>query len=285
MPPDFLAIGHVARDVSPDGFVVGGAAAYAALTALRMGLYAAVVTSAGPDLDPRSTMPGVQVHVVPSQHTTTFHNIYAEGRRTQLVEGVAGAISSSDVPPEWLSAPLVLLGPLVGEVSYDLAPAFPNAVVLASIQGWLRRWDDDGRVQAARWKGTEVLPHVDAAVFSGEDVEDQRGIDRWAAMVPVLILTKGREGASVHYGGCWRRVAPFPAREVDPTGAGDVFAAAYLVRFQETRDPLESARFGSCAASFCVEAKGTDGIPTRSQVERRLSAHNLDSGMRSDLGR
>ena len=56
---------------------------------------------------------------------------------------------------------------------------------------------------------------------------------------------------------------------MDPTGAGDVFAAAYLVRYRETSDALESARFASCAASFCVEAQGTEGIPTRAQMEER----------------
>ena len=38
-------------------------------------------------------------------------------------------------------------------------------------------------------------------------------------------------------------------------------------------DPLEAARFASCAASFCVEAVGVAGIPTRRQVEARLRSH------------
>ena len=61
-----------------------------------------------------------------------------------------------------------------------------------------------------------------------------------------------------------RRLAAGDARP------GDVFAAAYLVRYGETADELESARFASCAASFCVQAQGADGIPTRPAVEARL---------------
>jgi sugar/nucleoside kinase (ribokinase family) len=57
---------------------------------------------------------------------------------------------------------------------------------------------------------------------------------------------------------------------VDPTGAGDVFAAAFLVRYRETGDPFASALFASCAASLSVEAPGLEGVPTRARVEERF---------------
>ena len=45
--PDFLAIGHVTRDLLPDGsWRLGGTVAFAALTAARLGLRPAIVTSA-----------------------------------------------------------------------------------------------------------------------------------------------------------------------------------------------------------------------------------------------
>ena len=62
----------------------------------------------------------------------------------------------------------------------------------------------------------------------------------------------------------------FPVAEVDPTGAGDVFAAAFLIRLQETQDPIAAARFANATASFCVQAPGVTGIPTRAMVEERL---------------
>ena len=42
MPPDFLAIGVVTRDISPEGYSIGGAVTYGALTAMRLGLAPAV---------------------------------------------------------------------------------------------------------------------------------------------------------------------------------------------------------------------------------------------------
>ena len=250
---------------------------YAGLAASRLGLSVGVVTSAAADLQPhlRSALAGLELHLVPSTGTTTFRNTYRDGRRTQVLTDVGGPIEVSDIPDGWSASPVVLLGPLAQEVGYALARHFPTATVVASIQGWLRRWDGCGRVTRGDWDGAEVLPHVDAAICSIDDVSDEQLVDRWKGLTPVFIHTRGREGANIHYGGECHYIPAFEAQEVDPTGAGDVFAASYMVRLSETSNVLESARFASCAASFCVEAEGTTGIPTRAQVEARLTSRPL----------
>jgi sugar/nucleoside kinase (ribokinase family) len=58
---------------------------------------------------------------------------------------------------------------------------------------------------------------------------------------------------------------------MDSTGAGDVFAAAYLVRLSETRDPLTAARFANAMASLSVEGVGVEGVPQRRAVEERMA--------------
>ena len=272
MTPEFLTVGHVAWDQTARGPTLGGTAAYASITALRMGLHPALVTSHSTDLDPALVLPGVRVHSVPSVQTTSFRNTYVDGSRTQLLTAVAEPLTEADLPDEFLAAPLVLLGPLTGEVTAGLARAFPRSEVLACLQGWLRVRGQKDLVLLADWEGAEVLPSVSAAMVSAEDVPDPTAVDRWKTMVPVLAVTEGSAGARVHHQGSWHRVDPYAAQEVDPTGAGDVFAAAYLVRYGETSDPLESANFAACASSFCVEAHGTAGIPSRKQVEERLAA-------------
>lgn len=271
MQPDFLTIGHVPKDLMPGGFTLGGAVTYGALTAKRLGLSPAVVTSVGPDVELSDFLPGIPVHVVPSSQTTTFLNTYVSGRRTQFIKEVGGPITASDVPHEWLAAPLVMLGPLAQEVDAGLAKLFPQSIVVASIQGWLRQWDEDGKVSSCSWSGKDVLPHVAAAILSIDDIENSAALDVWKDLTPVLIFTQGSEGIDVHFEGAWHHVNAYPVMEVDPTGAGDVFAAAYLVRYAETRDVLLSVDFASCAASFCVEAQGTRGIPSRAEVEARMA--------------
>ncbi len=271
-PPDLLAIGHVTRDLVGDRVVPGGAVTYGALTARALGLTAAIVTCARPD--DVEDMPGVAYHVLPSSATTTFRNLYRDGRRVQTIEAVAGPIGPGDVLVEWRAASHVLIAPLAGEIEPGVARLFPGSVVVASIQGWLRRWGSDGVVRPRAWDGRDVLPHVDAAVVSSEDTGDPAAIERWAHVAPVLIVTLGERGARLHTGDVWHDVPPFPACEVDPTGAGDVFAAAWAVSFRETRDPLQSARFASVAASLSVRAHSTTAIPTRPQITRLLTTPN-----------
>jgi sugar/nucleoside kinase (ribokinase family) len=54
---------------------------------------------------------------------------------------------------------------------------------------------------------------------------------------------------------------------VDPTGAGDIFAAAFFTRLLKTRDPWEAARFATLLASYSVSRVGLQGIPTVKEIE------------------
>jgi len=57
---------------------------------------------------------------------------------------------------------------------------------------------------------------------------------------------------------------------VDATGAGDIFATAFFVRFLNTRDPWEATRFATLLASHSVERAGLDGIPTALEIEQSM---------------
>lgn len=267
-PVDYLVVGHVVRDLTPGGWRVGGTATYASITASRLGLRVGVVTRAAPDIAPRSEGGAIQVVQLPSVVTTTFENIYSGGHRRQYVRSVAVPIRASDIPAEWRSAPVVHLGPVAQELSPAPADLFPGALLGVTPQGWMRRWDSDGRVSPCRWRdAARVLPMADVTVLSEEDVAgDAHLIEQYAALARMLVVTCGSAGSTVFYQGRRVHVPARPAREVDPTGAGDVFAAAVLTALFQGSDPLGAAEFANCVASFSVEAEGVDGIPTREQL-------------------
>jgi len=271
--PDYVVVGHVTRDLDAQGgWRAGGTATYAALTAARLGVRVGVLTAAVPGTIGLEGQDGIEVSLCSSPESTTFENFYLDGHREQYVRAVATPLVPEQLPAAWRQAPVVHLGPIAQEVDIRFLEAFDEALVGVTPQGWLRAWDADGRVRAVRFAHEEqLLQRADAIILSLEDLGGDRGwLERLASVAPLLVETRGREGAVIFQRGLATQVPAFWAQEVDPTGAGDVFAAAFLLRYRECRDPVDAARFANCVASFVVEAPGATNLPTRPQVSRRL---------------
>lgn len=274
---DYLVVGHVAKDLTPTGHTLGGTTTYAALTAQRLGLRSAIVTAADDAFaaEVKAALPGVAVHQRSSTHTTTFENIYSDAGRTQYLRARAADLSVADVPAAWREARIVHLGPLAQELSPDIIASFKHSLIALTPQGWLRQWDATGRVSPKPWTDAlAVLPQVDVLIFSPEDVGHRwETIRAYTRAAPLSVLTLERHGALVFQRDEGRWLAPREAQIVDPTGAGDVFAAAFLAAYLEQRDPLAAARFANVAASFSIEAQGIAGVPSRARVTEWLASH------------
>jgi sugar/nucleoside kinase (ribokinase family) len=285
--PEFLAIGHVARDIRPDGtFSPGGTVTFAALTAYRLGLAAGIITRADPELSALlpTFLPSISLHVLPSIQTTTFANHYKDGFRTQYLYARAEQLQLMDVPDSWRDAPIVLFGPLAQEIMPEfvaLFPRRPGALIAATPQGWLRRWDADGRVWPTPWQtAAQLLPLLDALILSHDDLlpfaDGNRSkadamLAEWSTRVPLLIATDGRHGATLFRQGHTQRFPAYPANEVDPTGAGDVFAAAFLTSLYKDGNPERAVDFANCVASFSIGQPDIQGIPTIEMAKKRCA--------------
>ncbi|MGO8947965.1 MAG: PfkB family carbohydrate kinase [Ktedonobacterales bacterium] len=307
--PDFLAIGHATRDLLPGGdWRLGGSVAFAALTANRLGLRSALVTSGPPDVLQAlyQALPGIEIQVVPSSEATIFENVYTSGVRRQYLRGRARPLTLDAIPARWRAAPVILFAPLVGEIGPDLPAALsrsPGSLVAATPQGWLRHVAAGGAVSPAPFHlADRILPCLDAMILSYEDIlvspdnlpvsarhataanpaGDPTSPDRqdpgeqpteldlanklvssWAQTVPLVAVTRGAAGAVLFQAGRTSQAFPgYPAHEVDPTGAGDVFAAAFLVKLYRSGDAAVAMDFANRVAACSVEQFGVDGIPT-----------------------
>ena len=268
---DYLILGHVTQDRFKDSYVLGGTATYAALTARNLGQRVAVLTSAAFEPGLVDVLHGVQVARLPAEDTTRFVNTYVDGGRQQHVEARAEPLTAEHVLPEWRAAPIVHLAPLIAELRADIVDAFPDALIGVTPQGWMRATDASGLVHATPWVDAErILARADAVILSEQDVDHPSAIDRYAASARLLVVTRGERGASIYRNGEVHHRAAFKAaREVDPTGAGDVFAAAYLVHLKQSGDPYLSAEFANCVASFVIEKRHDAGVPTLEQIQQR----------------
>lgn len=269
MIPDYLVLGHLTRDQQAHGErTPGGTALYAAMTAARLGLRAAAFTATAPSAE-EADWPFSLVRT-PSESSSIFENRYSDGRRQQWLHAIAAPLDMVWLPPAWEAAPLVHLGPVLHECHLDMLAAFPAARICVTPQGWMRRWHTPlpAVITRARWlPDPALLRRIDLLVMSVEDVEDDEAlVAEYARACRVVVLTRGAAGLTLYVDAVPTYVPAAAAAERDPTGAGDVFAAAMLIRLDETDDPLAAARFAAQVAAVSVEGHGISRIPTRAEV-------------------
>jgi sugar/nucleoside kinase (ribokinase family) len=273
--PEFVAVGHVTLDRVGDTVRPGGAALYAAVAADRLGVSAGLLTRHGPDFPLEQIPTTIEVVSLPSRRTTAFTRTERDGRPRLVVTGVADAIAARDVPGDWRRAPLVLLAPALHEVGPRLAAAFTDASIGLVAQGWLRRRESDGTIAAARWPTAAGPLSAVQAVFVGEediDADAAAVIDRFQR-VPLGVITRRRGGGLLFVNGERYEVRPYPARPVDPRGAGAVFAATFLLSYRRDGDPWAAAAAGVCAAALAVEGEGFWALPDRARLDTALAEY------------
>ncbi len=264
---DYLVIGHICKDLLPQGYGIGGTAAYSALTAHSLGQRVAIVTSAAPDFDFRAKLSGILVSVQDSPATTTFENLYFQGARQQFLRAIACRIRAESIPLAWQQAAIVHLGPVTQEIDASLAERFPDALLAVTPQGWMRQWDTTGRVTAKRWDEKTLSKNARVVILSKEDIGgDVTRFEACARRFNIAVMTDGCHGAKVAWRGETRRFSAYPTTKVDPTGAGDVFAAAFLVALKQTGDPWSAARFANCAGAASVARSGLAAVPTPEEL-------------------
>jgi sugar/nucleoside kinase (ribokinase family) len=284
--PEFVVIGHATRDLLRDGsWRLGGGVAYAGATAGRLGLRVGVLTSAPPDVISvlRVALPDAAIVNIPASEATTFENIYDAAGRRQFLRARAAILTLEHLPPAWAEARIVLLAPLAQEVDPSFAQAFPGALVAAAPQGWLRGWDAQGAVSPGPLDvAPQLLPHVRALILSRDDLllpdadpaqkeQADTVIHMWASQTPLVAVTRGAAGADLYARGApAESFSGVTAHEVDPTGAGDVFAAAFLCWLDRTGDARAAVHFANHVAACSVERMGVESAPAVDELIARF---------------
>ena len=275
---DLVAVGHAARDefAGEAGWRLGGSAVYGAATAARLGARTALLTRAGPNeretLAERCADLGIELHALPSETTTTFAFRYVDGRRSLRLRSRARGIDAAALPPALRETRAVVLGSIAHELAPSLFDAFASASRVLVAQGYLRSWDADGTVRPRDWEDPQpILSRVDAAVLSEEDLGgDLEVARRWAGTTAVIVTVAERGALAITRDGEIAVPGFAVPRVVDPTGAGDAFAAGLALALADGRELPDAVRYANAVASFAVEGRGTEALATREQVEARL---------------
>lgn len=261
------------EDLAPDGgWVPGGPALYAARMAANLGAKVKLITRVSTGYD-RTVFEGIEVHALPAETACRYSNRYDEtGARTQLLLAPGEPIALAELEAE--DADALVIAP--GYHEFEAVPRAGAKVRAVMLQGALRAIDGQ-RVIAHPNPERQARPLVTPGSFaflSEEDTPDADGLARSLAKTGAnVFVTRAQRGASLFRDGSRVDLAAVrTAGVVDPTGAGDCFAMAFVVRMVETGDIEVASRFALAAGSLAVEGPGIAGIPGRAAIERRLDA-------------
>lgn len=268
----YLAIGHISKDIIPTGWTFGGTVTYASRVAHALGCDVHILTSTEPDLDVSPVLHDIDVVRFTSDRTTTFENIYTDQGRRQTLHAVAERLTPDRFPAA-MQTDIVHLAPIAQEVDPGWLDCFPGALIGVTPQGWLRQWDTAGHVSPIEWaQAAEVLPRADATILSIEDVgNDEAIVQQWATLAKLLVVTRGPLGCTIYRRGLAIDAPTHPREPVDATGAGDIFAASFLVRLRQTGDPVAAAHFANALAGYSILRRGLDSIPTTTEIDECLT--------------
>ena len=270
--PRVLIVGPITTDIFDDRVAPGGAVTFAARTASAFGVCAQILTAAKLGFD-RSAFAGHALHVVDTDSTLAFRHRTIEGvRQLRVIDDAGWTLSTIDLPPGWQTPDLILLAPLLPDDvdvhSFLSLPAPSYRGLLA--QGLLRDVGAFGEVRPVT-DAALVVRSVGApgvTVFVSSDDLGGQDLTPLAAGLAGLIVTHGASGVEVCVGPQRFQVPPVPAGAQDATGAGDVFATAYMLALalDVVTDEQGAAELASVFAAHHVQHAGATPLLTLAEA-------------------
>jgi pfkB family carbohydrate kinase len=239
--------------------------------AANLGAEVDLITRVSREYD-RGVFEGLTVRELPAATACRYANRYDEnGHRTQLLLHPGAALDLSLA--ECDGAQACVIAPAFHEFTGPV-PSCDAPVRAVLLQGALRATDGDRVVFHPEPLGQALrLALPGAWVFlSVEDAVDADSLARSLARHGCRVfVTRAHIGATLFADESEHTFPAIPARSAaDPTGAGDCFAAAFVVLLAETGDVSKAVRFALAAGSLAVESIEIAGIPGRDAIERRL---------------
>lgn len=260
----------------------GGTVWYAALFLAGIGRRVAVVGIGDDKLKRRLARRGVDVrHFSDAGPVTVFENTYSAGVRKQRA-WAGGDIDRADVPQAAFDAPGLLIGPVLQEVDPAIMHTPRTGCLMLDAQGFLRQLSTVGDVILRMTPDAETaLRHCDilkvdareAAVITSTGDIETAGRHLFRMGPRTVIITQGRDGALFYDGTRFVQIRAPEVDVVDPTGAGDVFSAAFLVRYIASGNLAAAGRFAVTAAALSTRGFGASALPSETEISSLMKRH------------
>ncbi len=270
---DIVSIGHITRDVkvvvNEETPFVGGAAYFSSLSAARSGAQVLVITKVAPqdaDMLVELREAGIDVINLPTQKTTSMHNIFPTGdmdhRELKLVS-LAEPFTLDDIPEDLDTEVFHIASLFSGEFPQEgILELSRRGKVALDLQAVIRSYQD-GAMVYGDWPDKQTyLPCMHFIKADSQEIKIITGCDdrvqgasklhAWGAR-EVVITGQGEVLAS---DGTETVHSPITAKNYSGrVGRGDTCFLAYISR-RLTHTIEESVRFSAALTSIKMESPG-----------------------------
>ncbi len=196
------------------------------------------------------------------------------------VLGIPDKINIRDIPDEFLKTKAVLLSPSLQEINAEFVEWICNSTdALVLLDPQIRRLTKEGRLEIIRdFSVTEktqsyldvIKPNqLESELITGETdpyIAAELMVE-WAT--ETCVITLGKNGSLVYDGNDFYVIPSYLVEEVDSTGAGAVYLAAFASLLVDGKPLIESGAYASALSSLKVEHKGMDFLIDQKELSRR----------------
>jgi len=300
MKPDLIVIGHLMKEktIFPDhhiiGPTVGGAAAYFSIVASCLGSKVGIVSKIGRDmskklLDPLYKtgvdMQGIRIEGMRSMISELYYDINGNKKMKYPYKGKP--IIFEDIPINYLQANMIYVAPQEWEFSLkeiEKLSSFKGkmAIELSGYGG--AHCTHHLSIDKIRSFFKQLLPYFHIAKLSIEDcryffeekdeIKIAKTLIEWG--VEIGIITLSEKGAIIVTSSDILKLPSFVKGSVlDSVGAGDAFAAGFMVSYIKDKDVKKAGLFASATAAVMIERTGgmnLSRMPVLFKIEERLNS-------------
>ena len=277
------------KKVDTEGRVLSGCATNAALALAKLGKDVRLVGAIGDDRMSQFIAGlekyRIEYEIIPSPTTGGFSLIYYDDFGNRTLDLIGRADDIGELDPRWYAdSEAVLVGPILGEVSFDNIRAIKEefqGLFFCDPQGLLRGADENGRIYHEKPDGIEeilglfdiVKPNeLEGRVLTGIDCREDpyeaaRIIKSWGPKL--VIVTLAELGSVIYDGEQFVDIPPYEINLVDSTGAGDTYMAGFTLEYLRTLDLRQAGCFASCVSSVMIEQVGPEFVMIEEEVRAR----------------
>jgi len=261
---DILVIGNPTIDsIDSKYFGPGGPVTYVSNSLSQLGQKNInIVTSYGKDFLTENFIGYKNLLNFKSDFTNRFNFVFKSDNRKMEAISNSKKIYVEEIDLK-ISPKLVYIAPVLDEFSIEetkkIMEKYKSSFFVCMPQGWIRKIN--GKEVEFDFSKIEKIPYFDILFFSDEEIKNSHlSLKKLKKMSNVLVITKGKQGASVYMNEKTLHIDSLNVKSVNTIGAGDIFSTVFGLELFLSNNLISAGELANEIAARSIQHIGLSSI-------------------------